>query len=84
MCTAKERLELLERPYLTGTEFAKVLKRSPSVVNREIKKVRESEPIYHVDGWGYLTDDLIRVFHLKPFVARLKKELQDTKKAADA
>jgi hypothetical protein len=46
MCTAKERLELLEQPYLT--------------------------------------DDLIKVFHLKPFVARLKKELQDTKKAADA
>lgn len=82
MCTAKERLELLECPYLTGAEFARVLNRSPSVVNREIKK--EEEHIYFVDGWGYLTDDLIKVFHLKPFVARLKKELQDTKKAADA
>ena len=81
MCTAKERLELLERPYLTGAEFAKVLSRSSSVVNREIKKVSES--IYYVDGWGYLTDDLIKVFHLKPFVARLKKELSE-KKAADA
>ena len=81
MCTAKERLELLERPYLTGAEFARVLNRSPSVVNREIKKVSES--IYHVDGWGYLTDDLIKVFHLKPFVARLKKEFSE-KKAADA
>lgn len=82
MCTAKERLELLERPYLTGAEFAKVLKRSPSVVNREIKNVKDN--LFYVDGWGYLTDDLIKVFHLKPFVARLKKELQDTKKAADA
>lgn len=82
MCTAKERLELLERPYLTGAEFARVLNRSPSVVNREIKNVKDN--LFYVDGWGYLTDDLIRVFHLKPFVARLKKELQDTKKAADA
>ena len=82
MCTAKERLELLEQPYLTGAEFSKVLNRSPSVVNREIRKAEDN--IYYVDGWGYLTDDLIRVFHLKPFVARLKKELQDTKKAADA
>lgn len=82
MCTAKERLELLERPYLTGAEFARVLNRSPSVVNREIKNVKDN--LFYVDGWGYLTDDLIKVFHLKPFVARLKKELQDTKKAADA
>ena len=79
MCTAKERLELLERPYLTGKEFAKVLKRSPAVVNREIRKRKEEEHIYHVNGWGYLTDDLIRVFHLKPFVARLKKELSEKK-----
>lgn len=35
MCTAKERLALLEQPYLTGAEFSKVLNRSPSVVNRE-------------------------------------------------
>lgn len=82
MCTPKERLELLEQPYLTGVEFARVLNRSPSVVNREIRKSKDQ--IYFVDGWGYLTDDLIKVFHLKPFVARLKKELQDTKKAADA
>lgn len=82
MCTAKERLKLLEQPYLTGAEFARVLNRSPSVVNREIRKAEGN--IYYVDGWGYLTDDLIKVFHLKPFVARLKKELQDTKKAADA
>ncbi len=82
MCTAKERLELLEQPYLTGVEFARVLNRSPSVVNREIRKSKDQ--IYFVDGWGYLTDDLIKVFHLKPFVARLKKELQDTKKVADA
>ena len=82
MCTAKERLELLEQPYLTGAEFARVLNRSPSVVNREIRKSKDR--IYFVDGWGYLTDDLIKVFHLKPFVARLKKELQDTKKEADA
>lgn len=75
MCTPKERLELLERPYLTGVEFAKVVERSPSVVCREIKKVNES--IFKVDGWGYLTDDLIKVFKLKPFVARLKKELQE-------
>lgn len=81
MCTAKERLALLEQPYLTGAEFSKVLNRSPSVVNREIRK--EEEHIYCVDGWGYLTDDLIKVFHLKPFVARLKKELSE-KKAADA
>ena len=64
MCTAKERLELLECPYLTGAEFAKVLNRSPSVVNREIRKSKDR--IYFVDGWGYLTDDLIKVFHLKP------------------
>ena len=82
MCTAKERLKLLEQPYLTGAEFARVLNRSPSVVNREIRKAEGN--IYYVDGWGYRTDDLIKVFHLKPFVARLKKELQDTKKAADA
>ena len=80
MCTAKERLELLERPYLTCAEFARVLKRSPSVVNREIKNVKDN--LFYVDGWGYLTDDLIRVFHLKPFVVRLKKELQDTKKSS--
>ena len=72
VCTPKERLELLERPYLTGVEFAKVLNRSPSVVSREIKKVKDQ--IYKVDGWGYLTDDLIKVFHLKPFLTRLKKE----------
>lgn len=77
MCTPKERLELLEQPYLTGVEFARVLNRSPSVVNREIRKSKDQ--IYFVDGWGYLTDDLIRVFHLKPFVARLKKELSEKK-----
>ena len=82
MYTAKERLALLEQPYLTGAEFSKVLNRSPSVVNREIKNVKDN--LFYVDGWGYLTDDLIKVFRLKPFVARLKKELQDTKKAADA
>lgn len=81
MCTAKERLALLEQPYLTGAEFSKVLNRSPSVVNREIKNVKDN--LFYVDGWGYLTDDLIKVFHLKPFVARLKKELSE-KKAADA
>lgn len=83
MCTAKERLEMLERPYLTGAEFAKVLNRSPSVVNREIRKSKDK--IYFVDGWGYLTDDLIKVFRLKPFLTRLKKELSESeKKAADA
>lgn len=50
MCTAKERLELLERPYLTGAEFARVLNRSPSVVNREIKNVKDN--LFYVDGWG--------------------------------
>lgn len=80
MCTARERLALLEQPYLTGAEFSKVLNRSPSVVNREIKNVKDN--LFYVDGWGYLTDDLIKVFHLKPFVARLKKELQDTKKSS--
>lgn len=69
--TLEQKIELLNKPYLKSGEIARLLDRSPSTASEILKK--NEGKIFYMKGWGYLTDDIIKVFKLDRYVKRVKK-----------
>lgn len=64
-----ERIEevkyLLTKPYLTTAEIAKLIDKSWSTTNNRLKANKDC--IHQEQSWGWLTDDVIKVFELTEY-----------------
>lgn len=62
-------MELLDKPYLKGTELARLLDTSSCTVSRLVKDLDIKRW-----PWGYSTDEIIKKINLQPYINRQKKK----------
>lgn len=70
MTTTKERLFLINQPYLRNSEIAQLLDRSRSTISDALRR----KAIQKYPPFGYLTDDIIKAFCLEGAIQRWKEE----------